>query len=166
MTNDRDSTIVERRRAGESFPAIAKTFGKSGPWAWAIVKRLAPDLLGRKAKGTTPRAPRPKVARRPDRPDVAPASVPADPSALPEPVGFSVHTTIQDVRKGLGIGFAHGVDAQSKAVIFTCTTLQLSTWQEQIAKGKQPEVDVPGHLLVRYDGAVGAWANRDQKGRR
>lgn len=157
MTEDRDATIVKRRRAGESFPAIAATFGKSGPWAWAIVKRLAPDLLGRKAKGTTttPRAPR----ATPERHKAARPTVDV-PSNSPLVEGFSVRTTIQDVRHGRGLAFAHGIDERSNAVIFTITTRKADEYRDLISKGTQPVVEVQGHDIVRYDGATGPWSNK------
>lgn len=47
-TPEEIADVLARRRAGESFPTIAKAHGRtSGPWAYAIVKKHAPEMLGR-----------------------------------------------------------------------------------------------------------------------
>lgn len=165
MTEDRDATIVKRRRAGESFPAIAASFGKSGPWAWAIVKKHAPDLLGRMKGGvaTAPRAPRttngaataPRVTTRAERPRVV-ASV--EPIGREVARGFHVLITVHSVTKHV----AHGVDGAGRTAAFTpLRPAQLATaLREAQDKRRDLVEDVPGHQLIRYDGEVGPWEYR------
>ena len=56
------AAVVEHRRTGMAFPTIAALYGKTGAWAWAIVKKAEPSLTGQRratvTKATAERATR------------------------------------------------------------------------------------------------------------